>query len=246
MFDRQIVASVPFIVTTLEEASRLIVSISQENRGRHVHLANAYTTVLAATNSQYGKILRGEAIVFPDGRPISWISALHRHRPRLRTVPGPDLFESVMREGLDTRVRHFLLGSTPIVLDDLEESLRSRYEGLEISGTYSPPFRALTPGERKHQSELITKSNAHIVWVGLGTPKQDFEVRKLAEETNLVCIAVGAAFDFSSNNLVRAPRWMSSVGLEWAFRLAKEPRRLWRRYIFGNAKFLWIVFGARK
>lgn len=243
--ENQLLASIPFAVSSLQDATQTIIELSGEGKPAHVHFANAYTIVLAEKDDEYAEILRKGALVFPDGKPLSWISALRGHRPRLRTVPGPDLFESVMEGGVPYGLRHYLLGSTEEVIIDLERSLTSRYPGLAIVGTYSPPFRELTAIERARQAADIKRSDAQIVWVGLGTPKQDFEVRKLAIETGRICVAVGAAFDFSSNHLGRAPRWTSALGFEWLFRLVKEPRRLWRRYIPGNLRFLRLVLSGR-
>lgn len=243
--ERQLVASVPFVATDLKGATNLLIRLSQDGSGHHLHLANAYTTVLASTNAQYARVLQDEAVVFPDGRPISWVSAVRRHRPRLKTVPGPDLFEEVMSAGIKYGLRHYLLGSTPAVLRDLEKNLNRKYVGLDIVGTSSPPFRTLTSDELVTQTKEIVSSGAQVVWVGLGTPKQDFEVKRLAQETKCVCVAVGAAFDFSSGHIARAPKWVSTIGMEWLFRFAKEPHRLWRRYMFGNLRFIWLVIAQR-
>jgi N-acetylglucosaminyldiphosphoundecaprenol N-acetyl-beta-D-mannosaminyltransferase len=156
----------------------------------------------------------------------------------LRQIRGPQLFLDVFDAGRDHAVSHYLLGSTPEVLQKLEANLRTLYPGVNISGSESPPFRKLTSAERRAQDERILQSGAEIVWVGLGTPKQDFEVQRLADVLPVVSIAIGAAFDFTAGTLQQAPEWMTRTGLEWGFRFMKEPRRLWRRYVFGNVRFL--------
>jgi N-acetylglucosaminyldiphosphoundecaprenol N-acetyl-beta-D-mannosaminyltransferase len=124
------------------------------------------------------------------------------------------------------------------VLSALEAELCRRFPKAAIVGAVSPPFRALTEEETAEQTARIVDSKAQVVWVGLGTPKQDWESARLAVDIPAVFIAVGAAFDFVAGEKKQAPMWMQRNGLEWLFRLAVEPRRLWRRYLFGNARFL--------
>lgn len=124
------------------------------------------------------------------------------------------------------------------MLVKLQQNLEARFPGVEIVGTYSPPFRSLSEAELDAQDELILRSGADIVWVGLGTPKQDHEVRRLADSLHVTACAVGAAFDFTAGTKREAPKWMTRVGLEWTFRLISEPRRLWKRYLIGNFVFL--------
>jgi N-acetylglucosaminyldiphosphoundecaprenol N-acetyl-beta-D-mannosaminyltransferase len=156
-------------------------------------------------------------------------------------VYGPDLLLDVVALGRSVELRHFLLGSTPEILETLETELRRRFPGANIVGISSPPFRDLTEQEWHDQVELITASGAQVVWLGLGTPKQDWEAARLAGAVPVVFCAVGAAFDFVAGTKRQAPAWMQQRGLEWIYRLATEPRRLWKRYLFGNARFVKAV-----
>ena len=151
---------------------------------------------------------------------------------------GPQLFLDVFDRGRAQGVKHFLLGSTPEVLDALERSLTTKFPGIYIVGVESPPFRELSSSEAHAQDARIAATGAHVVWVGLGTPKQDFEAKRIAGALPVVAVAIGAAFDFAAGTLRPAPTWMTNVGLEWTYRLIREPRRLWKRYVFGNARFL--------
>jgi N-acetylglucosaminyldiphosphoundecaprenol N-acetyl-beta-D-mannosaminyltransferase len=117
--------------------------------------------------------------------------------------------------------------------------LNELYPGIEIVGTYSPPFRALSDEEFADQDRMITESGAEIVWVGLGTPKQDVECKRMAASIPVTAVAVGAAFDFTAGTLETAPAWMRKAGIEWLHRLSSEPKRLWKRYLFGNTRFLY-------
>lgn len=246
----QWVGRIEFIVSNRHKAAEIIVKLAAERSGQHVHLANAYTVALADKSAEYREVLGKPALNFPDGRPISWVSAICRHAPRLSQVRGPQLFLDTFNVGRTAGVKHFLLGSTPEVLFALESNLRSKFPGVLIVGTESPPFRPLNVDEVDDQDMRIRQSGADIVWVGLGTPKQDFEVQRLAMKLPVVAIAVGAAFDFAAGSAPEAPKWMTTCGLEWVFRLYCEPRRLWKRYLFGNVRFIasavrWSTAGSK-
>lgn len=204
-----------------------------------VHLVNAYSVALASKDPKLRDVYRDASLVLPDGKPLAFFSRIRN--PDARQVRGPAFFEDVLDLGRGFGLRHFLLGSTHETLSKLESEILMRFPGANIVGRESPPFRPLTRDELELQNAAIASSGADIVWVGLGTPKQDFEAQRLAMETGVTAVAVGAAFDFTAQTKPSAPHWMSAVGAEWVFRLASEPRRLWRRYLIGNAQFLWAV-----
>lgn len=235
-------AGIPITACTRAEAARRVLDLAMTPgpSGADVHLCNAYTLALADRDPELAGVLLRAGVNFPDGKSVVWANQLtHRDLdlPSER-VYGPDLFRDVLFLGQDVGLRHYLLGSTSQVLGELETALRRRYRRATVVGTDSPAFRPLTDQERAHQIERISASGAQVVWVGLGTPKQDLEVARLARELPLVFVAVGAAFDFVAGTKPQAPLWMQRNGLEWVFRLASEPRRLWRRYLFGNARFV--------
>jgi N-acetylglucosaminyldiphosphoundecaprenol N-acetyl-beta-D-mannosaminyltransferase len=242
----QRLAGIPLVQASLQDAARelcRIAKIPDRSHGFSFHLVNAYTIALAHKDQRYADLLTSSSANFPDGRPLTWWK-LHNGR-RLQQIRGPQLFEEVMQIGRESDVRHYLLGSSDETLAKLEASLRARYSGIKIVGRFSPPFRKMTDSETCHQDKTIVDSSAEIVWVGLGTPKQDWEVARIAETLPVLAIAVGAAFDFSAGTKHMAPDWISKIGLEWLFRLASEPKRLWRRYLIGNFVFLWSVFTHR-
>ena len=237
-------AGVPITACGRAAAARLVLDLaSSSSAGVDVHLCNAYTLALADTDPAYRALLRGAAVNFPDGKSVVWATRLAHRELDLpaERVYGPDLFHDVLSLGRGPALRHYLLGSTPDVLTAMDSRLRALHPGVRLVGRDSPPFRELTAAERAAQAERIRSSGAQVVWVGLGTPKQDREVAALAAELPLVFVAVGAAFDFAAGTKRQAPRWMQRNGLEWTFRLATEPRRLWKRYLFGNARFLYAV-----
>ncbi|WP_432071739.1 WecB/TagA/CpsF family glycosyltransferase [Streptomyces wuyuanensis] len=247
---------VPIAGHTRDSAAREVAQLALHHRdtrrqgrsaapsaGSDVHLCNAYTLALADRNPELHSVLNRAALNLPDGQPVVWANQLlHRTAclPATR-VYGPDLFLDVFALSQDAGLRHYLLGSTSDVLDALTAELQRRFPRARIAGACSPPFRPLTPGELDEQRRDILASGADIVWVGLGTPKQDLHAARLAAALPVVCVAVGAAFDFVAGNKPQAPRWIQRGGLEWTFRLGCEPRRLWRRYLFGNVRFVWGV-----
>ena len=154
---------------------------------------------------------------------------------------APSFFLDVLDQGRALDVRHFLLGGSEEMLDALTLELQQRFPGVIVAGAESPPFRPLTAEELRAQDARITATRADVVWVGLGSPKQEFEAHRLATEMNVVVGAVGAAFDFTAGRVAPAPEWMQRGGLEWLHRLGSEPGRLWRRYLIGNTRFVWIA-----
>lgn len=208
-----------------------------------VHLCNAYTLALADKSEHLREVLNDSGLNLPDGMSVLWANRLFhwgQDGPKER-VRGTDLFLSIFETDNEYQLRHYLLGSTPEVLGSLYNNLVELFPGVQIAGTDSPPFRELAEIEREQQLQRISASGAQIVWVGLGTPKQDIEAANLARRLPLVVIAVGAAFDFVAGNKNEAPIWMQRTGQEWVYRLISEPRRLWRRYLFGNVRFLWAL-----
>jgi N-acetylglucosaminyldiphosphoundecaprenol N-acetyl-beta-D-mannosaminyltransferase len=169
--------------------------------------------------------------VVPDGMPLVWALHAAGHADAGR-VYGPDLMRAVFAAGQSTGMRHFLYGTTPTALARLEHRLLRTYPGCKITGTFAPPFRALTPEEEQTIAKKINATDADVVWVGLSTPKQEKWMAAMRGRLDApVLIGVGAAFDFIGGGKRSAPRIMQVLGLEWLFRLASEPRRLWRRYM---------------
>lgn len=204
------------------------------------------TGVHGVMESQRDEVLRlihnRAGLVTPDGMPLVWLSRLggHKHVDR---VYGPDLMLACCAHSESTGHRHFFYGGGEGVPELLATRLKERFPHLAVVGTFSPPFRPLTPEEDEELVRRINESGADIVWVGLSTPKQErWMSDHLGRIAAPVMIGVGAAFDFHAGLKRQAPRWMQRSGLEWSFRLLTEPRRLWRRYLVNNPAFVWRVF----
>ena len=237
-------AGVPIDALTRKRAAADVLTLAAASHvhGVDVHLCNAYTLALADGDSDFFDLLNRSARNYPDGMSVVWANRLRngKHLPNER-VYGPDLFLDVLDQGQERGTRHYLLGGEPDTLQALQSAIGRRFPTAEIVGAESPPFRELTDEERAEQVQRIAKTNPQIVWLGLGTPKQDWEAARLATELPMVFVAVGAAFDFVAGTKTQAPAWLQDHGLEWSYRLATEPRRLWKRYLFGNARFLYAA-----
>jgi N-acetylglucosaminyldiphosphoundecaprenol N-acetyl-beta-D-mannosaminyltransferase len=239
-FDVSLVAGVPFAVTTLAAAAEETVQRALSNRTlprpATIRLSNAYCVAVASQNPDYHELLTSHGVNLPDGAPVAWM--LRRSAEDAEQVRGPSYFVETIRAGLDRGLRHFFFGSSPETLDLLEEKLAKVFPGVQIAGTLAPPFGSTEQILSPYNIERIRSCSPDIVWVGLGSPKQDFVSSRLAEHLNAPCAGVGAAFDFVAGTVKEAPTMIQKSGFEWLYRLAREPRRLWRRYLFGNLQFI--------
>jgi N-acetylglucosaminyldiphosphoundecaprenol N-acetyl-beta-D-mannosaminyltransferase len=178
-------------------------------------------------------------VVVPDGQPLVWAMRMLGHEAASR-VYGPELMARYCERAAETGTRMFLYGGrNQGALVQLALNLRRRYPGVKIVGGYSPPFRDLDSDERQAVVDEINRSGADVVWVGIGQPKQEKWMHSMRDSLDApVLVGVGAAFDFHAGLVPQAPSWMQEIGLEWAYRLAHEPRRLWRRYARYNPRFV--------
>lgn len=206
-------------------------------RAHVVHFCAAHPTVEARRRPDYRELLNRGELNLPDGLPVAWAARLQGY-PAER-LAGTDAMRLTVDWGLDRGLRHYLFGTTEETLGRLQERIVSDHPSARIVGAEAPPFRPMSEEELRRCAERMRAAGAQVVWVGLGAPKQDLVAARLRElDAAPAIMCVGAAFDFVAGVKRRAPRWMQRFGLEWAFRLAAEPRRLWRRYLVGNARFL--------
>lgn len=234
-------AGVPFAHLDLSTAVELLLSPAGLATPIPWRLVNTYSLALAGRARDYADVLRGEGINLADGKPVSWTLRALTRRAGSSTMPGhvrgPSFFEAALDAGQDRGTRHFLLGGSPGTLERLVAEIAVRYPRAEVVGSCSPPFRPLNRQERIAQDARIRDSGADVIWVGLGTPRQDMEAARLATALGRPAVAVGAAFDFLAGTRREAPVWMQRAAMEWVFRFASEPRRLWRRYTVELVRF---------
>ncbi len=213
-----------------------------DTRERHyVCVTGVHGIMESWRDEQLRRIHNDAGMVTPDGMPLVWISRLMGHHGVAR-VYGPDLMLAACEAFVGRNCRHFFYGGAPRVAETLAAVLSRRFPGLQVAGTYCPPFRDLTTDEQADVNDRINRSRADIVWVGISTPRQErWMARHLGELGAPVLIGVGAAFDFHAGIKRQAPVWMQRNGLEWLFRLGTEPRRLWKRYLVNNPSFVALV-----
>ena len=222
----------------LDSAARIIEDAVTTGRRGYVCVTGVHGVMEAQRDPQFRKILNRALLVTPDGMPTVWVGRLQGLKSMQR-VFGPDLVFAVCRRSIALGMRHFLYGGNPGVADLLADNLRRLFPGLEIVGTYSPPFRPLQPSEQKALERKLAVLRPDIVWVGLSTPKQErFMSVNLNRLSCTVMVGVGAAFDIHTGRVSDAPDWVKNAGLQWAHRLWQEPRRLWKRYLLNNSTFL--------
>ena len=181
--------------------------------------------------------------VLPDGKPLSVYSRKHGF-PEAERVTGPDLMLELFAR--ENGLKHYFYGGSPETLQMLEQKLRERYPHLQIAGMVSPPFRSLSEKEDAAEVEKINASGADIIWVGLGAPKQENWMYDHRDKVHGVMIGVGAGFDYHAGNIKRAPMWMQKLSLEWLYRLMQDPKRLFKRYLVTNTRYLWLTRTKRQ
>ena len=234
------ILGVNIAVTNMQDTVGLITEHIEELKGKFICLSNVHTTVMAEKNAEYRKIQNAAFLALPDGSPLALVQRLRGFK-EAEQVAGPDLMPGIWKATEGTDIFHYFYGSTQETIDALEKKLREKYPGLKIAGMESPPFRPLTKEEDEAAVRRINDSGAAIVWVGLGAPKQEQWMYDHQNRVNALMLGVGAGFDFHAGTVKRAPGWMRRHYLEWLYRLCQDPRRLWKRYVGTNGKFILLA-----
>lgn len=232
------IAGVPIHAVSIAGAVDRLLHAAVAGESLVVHLCNAYVLSLAAGDPEYRRMLAAGDLNLADGAPVAW--TLRRlGLPLVGERPsGPDVFAATLARSDRMDVAHYLYGASPATVERLATTIARQWPGTRVVGAESPPYRPLTETEYRELVERLHRTGADIVWVATGTPKQDQLIDRLRADSGVVLVAVGAAFDLVAGTKRRAPRFLRRLGLEWAFRLATEPRRLWKRYLVGNVRFL--------
>jgi N-acetylglucosaminyldiphosphoundecaprenol N-acetyl-beta-D-mannosaminyltransferase len=225
-------------VGDLDQASERVIERVQGGGGGYVCQANAHVLVTACHEERVRRALDEAWTVHPDGSPVSWLARRLGAKEASR-IPGADLMTRLFELGSPIGLKHYLFGSTRDVIDRLERTLADRHPQARIVGAVSPPFGDVSEERALEDVEAIRAAAPDVVWCGLGAPKQELWMRRYAPAiAPAVAVGVGAAFDFHAGTKRRAPDWMQRSGLEWAHRLASEPRRLAGRYVRTNTEFV--------
>jgi N-acetylglucosaminyldiphosphoundecaprenol N-acetyl-beta-D-mannosaminyltransferase len=232
------VLGVGISVIDMGRAVAEIIRWVEQGERHYVCVTGVHGVMESRRDAELRRIHNDSGLTTPDGMPMVW--AGHRAGAgHMRRVYGPDLMLAVCSMAAERSWSSYFYGGAQGVPDLLAERLVARFPGLEVAGTYSPPFRPLAPDEDRAVVERINRATPDLVWVGLSTPKQE---RWMAAHIELLAVpallGVGAAFDIHAGLLPQAPGWMQGGGLEWLYRLYREPRRLWRRYLRNNPRFV--------
>jgi len=232
------VLGVGISAVNLDSAAELINRWISTRQNQYVCITGVHGVMESQSDPILRQIHNKAGMVTPDGMPMVWLNKMAGNS-NVGRVYGPDLMLKLCREGRERGIRHYFYGGAQGVASLLAASLQSRFPGLNVAGTYCPPFRTMTDAEDAQVISQINSANADIVWVGLSTPKQEFWMSSHLGRINApVMIGVGAAFDFHAGLKRQAPAWMRKSGLEWLYRLCTEPRRLWKRYLKNNPLFV--------
>lgn len=225
----------------MNDACRLVEDTILKKQKKYICVCPVSTIMACKRNEKALESVNSADLVTPDGMPVVWIGRARGYK-NIRRVYGPELMQKICDISDKNGYKNYLYGSSEDILNKLKENLRKRYPSLIISGIFSPPFRQLTKEEDNKIVEDINNNNPDIIWVGLGSPKQDLWMHEHRDKINApVMIGVGAAFDFLAGVKPQAPCWIRNNGFEWVFRLVTEPKRLWRRYLIDNPLFIYHV-----
>lgn len=226
--------TMPLAVELVEQALR------KGNKG-YVCVTGVHGIMEAQNDSKLEKALNSSFLTTPDGMPTVWFGRARGHA-EMERVFGPDLMLEVCRMSVEKGYTHFLYGGAEGVAEELRDELEQRFPGIKISGVYTPPFRPLDENEEKDLIRIVAKIKPDLFWVGISTPKQDLFMHEYIEKLDTkLMLGVGAAFDFHTGRIKDSPNWVKKAGLQWLHRLLQEPRRLWKRYLYHNPRFVYLA-----
>lgn len=228
---------------TMNEAVQKIEQLILSKKPSYVVTPNVDHIVKLETDKEFQQVYKEADLILTDGMPLIWISKL-KNNPIKEKVSGSDLFPEVCKLAANKGYKVFLLGAAEGVAVKAAENLKAKYKGLNIAGTYSPSY-----GFEKKEDEIqqiikmINEVKPDVLAVGLGAPKQEKFLYNYRNQLNVpVALAIGASIDFEAGNIDRAPEWMQRSGLEWFYRLCKEPKRMFKRYLVDDMKIFRLVF----
>lgn len=216
-----------------------------ELSGDYICVSNVHTTVTSFEDESYCAIQNGGILAIPDGGPLSSVGKKRGFKEMQRTT-GPSFMGEILKVSAQNGYRHYFYGSTEETLEKLYAVLEHDYPGIQIAGMYSPPFRLMTEEEDEMIVDRINEANADFVWVGLGAPKQEKWMATHQGKIKGLMVGVGAGFDYFAGNIERAPEWMQKCNLEWLYRLMQDPKRLFKRYMVTNSKYIWNAMIMKK
>lgn len=225
-------------LTDIQTALEQIKDWCTNKKGHYICVSNVHMCMETFDSEDFSKVVNNADLVVPDGKPLVWGQKLLGHK-EAQQVRGQDLTMALCKLAAEHQLKVGFYGGMPETLAIMKERLVEQFRGLDIAYDFAPPFRPLTPAEDNNVVAAINDSGVHILFVGIGCPKQEWWMAEHKDKLHCVMLGVGAAFDFIAGNKKHAPRWMQSIGMEWLFRLLSEPQRLWKRYLKQNPRFIW-------
>lgn len=234
------ILGVNIAVTNLNEVVNYIEENLEKLKGNYICASNVHTTVTAYEDVEYRKIQNSGALALPDGKPLS-IFSKKRGFENAQRVTGPDLMGELFKESEKKGYKHYFYGSTEETVELLRCKLKDTYPKLNIIGVHSPPVKEKVSLESNKILNEINNGNIDFLWIGLGAPKQEKWMFIHKGKVNAIMIGVGAGFDYYAGKIKRAPVWMQKYSLEWLYRLLQDPKRLLKRYVITNSKFIYFT-----
>ncbi|MCX0355172.1 WecB/TagA/CpsF family glycosyltransferase [Clostridium perfringens] len=227
---------------TMDEAIDTAEELILKKEPSYVVTPNVDHIVKLETDKEFQDVYKNADLILTDGMPLIWISKM-KGNPIKEKISGSDFFPKLCERAAKKGYSLFLLGAAEGVASKAAENLKEKYNGLNIVGTYSPSYGFEKKDEEiKEIIKIINDVKPDILAVGLGAPKQEKFLYKYRNELNVpISLAIGASIDFEAGNINRAPKWMQNCGLEWFYRLCKEPKRMFRRYIVDDSKIIRIA-----
>ncbi|GBD89455.1 putative N-acetylmannosaminyltransferase [bacterium BMS3Abin04] len=220
---------------------QLLSFLERNDKPGYVTVNNVHTIVTAVRDKKYRQIINDSFLSLPDGKPLSVVAKLKGEKNIVR-IFGPTFFEKTIEWGQKNGIKHFLFGSTERIQQRMIENIKLKYPNSKIAGNLAPPFRNFTDAENEEFIEKINISNADLIWISLGAPKQEkWMYNNYSKLKHGVMVGIGAGFNYLAGDLKHAPAWMKKYSLEWLYRFFQEPNRLWKRYLLTNTLFIYYV-----
>jgi len=222
------------------KTKQTILNWAKSRKSAYVCFANVHMTIEAYDDPKFAEVVNGADLVCADGMPLAKAVKL-LYGQKIDRVAGMDMFPDLVQAAHEEKLSIFLFGTTEYILQKIVEKINSEFPDAKIVGAVSPPFRTLSKEEEEGYIQQINDSGANMVFVALGCPKQEKWMAEHSKKINAVLLGVGGAFPVFVNEQRRAPKWMRKISLEWVYRLIQDPKRLFKRYLYTNSKFLYLL-----
>jgi len=237
------VISIDLNTETLSNTVEHIIDLAAERTSSYVCVCNVHMLVEAYNDKSFAGVVNNSDIAVADGMPLCW-SLKWLHGIQAERIAGRHLMHAIMEKASEENTSVYFYGSTDEVLNNSKIYINSHYPKLTVAGVYSPPYRALSNEEEENVVKMIADSGAGIVFVALGCPKQEKWIAKMRGRIPAVMLGIGIALEVLTGQQKRTPAWIEKAGLEWLFRLLKEPKRLFKRYLITNSTFIFLIIKA--